>query len=263
MSPLEEQASMNTKRVVVTGGSDGIGFAITTAFAASGAAIFIVARDSNKLVAIQEKMQAKGTEVHVFATDLASSQGVRNASAAILGAWSEIDVLINNAGVGRFLPFDKTTEDMLELHLNLNVRAPFLLTQALFEALKARQGSIINISSYFARRMLPALPSSAYSLSKGAIESFTKELAFEAGPYGVRVNAIAPGTVRTPLMQSNLASMPEENRTKLMGMVKTIYPLGRLGVPEEIAGAAVFLASEQARWITGAILPVDGGLTTN
>jgi NAD(P)-dependent dehydrogenase (short-subunit alcohol dehydrogenase family) len=152
---------------------------------------------------------------------------------------------------------------MLDLHLNLNVRAPFLLTRALFDAIKARRGSIINISSFFARRMLPARPSSAYSLSKSAIESFTKELAFEAGPHGVRVNAIAPGTVRTPLMQTNLASMPEEDRAKQMGMVKTIYPLGRLGVPEEIAGAAVFLASDEARWITGAILPVDGGLTTN
>ncbi len=79
----------------------------------------------------------------------------------------------------------------------------------------------------------------------------------------MRVNAIAPGTVRTPLMQSNLASMPEQERTRLMGMVKTIYPLGRLGVPQDIAGAAVFLASDEARWITGAILPVDGGLTTN
>jgi NAD(P)-dependent dehydrogenase (short-subunit alcohol dehydrogenase family) len=143
-------------------------------------------------------------------------------------------------GVARFLPFDKTNEDMLDLHLRLNVRAPFLLIQALFEAIKIRQGSIINVSSYFARRMLPMRPSSAYSLSKGAIESFTKALAFEAGPYGVRVNAIAPGTVRTPLMQANLASMAEEERTKLLNMVKTIYPLGRLGVPEEIAGAAVF-----------------------
>ena len=190
-------------------------------------------------------MKGSGTEVHVVAADLASSQGVRDASAAILGTWSEIDALVNNAGVARFMPFDKTNEDALNLHLNLNVKAPFLLTQALFVALKARQGSVINVSSYFARRMLPARPSSAYSLSKGAIESFTKELAFEAGPHGVRVNAIAPGTVRTPLMLSNLASMPEQERTRLMGMVKTIYPLGRLGAPEDIAGAARFLASRR------------------
>lgn len=254
---------MAAKRVVVTGGSDGIGLAIATAFAATGAEIFIVARDSKKLATVQDKMKGSGTEVHVVAADLASSQGVRDASAAILGTWSEIDALVNNAGVARFMPFDKTNEDALNLHLNLNVKAPFLLTQALFEALKARQGSVINVSSYFARRMLPARPSSAYSLSKGAIELFTKELAFEAGPHGVRVNAIAPGTVRTPLMLSNLASMPEQERTRLMGMVKTIYPLGRLGAPEDIAGAAVFLASDQARWITGAILAVDGGLTTN
>jgi NAD(P)-dependent dehydrogenase (short-subunit alcohol dehydrogenase family) len=254
---------MTTKRVVVTGGSDGIGLAIATAFAESGAAIFIVARDAAKLAAVQAKIKANGPDVHFVAADLASSQGVRDASAAILEKWPQIDVLVNNAGIARFSSFDKTSEDALDLHLNLNVRAPFLLTQALFEAIKARQGSIINVSSFFARRMLPARPSSAYSLSKGAIESFTKELACEAGPHGVRVNAIAPGTVRTPLMQSNVASMPDEERTKLMGMVKTIYPLGRLGVPEDIAGAAVFLASEHARWITGAILPIDGGLTTN
>ncbi len=254
---------MAGKRVVVTGGSDGIGLAIATAFVASGAAIFIVARDRNKLAAVQGKMKGSGIEVHAVAVDLASSQGVRDASAAILETWSEIDTLVNNAGIARFMPFDKTDEDALDLHLNLNVRAPFLLTQALFGAIKARQGSIINVSSYFARRMLSARPSSAYSLSKGAIESFTKELAFEAGPHGVRVNAIAPGTVRTPLMLSNLASMPEQQRARLMEMVKTIYPLGRLGNPEDIAGAAVFLASDQARWITGAILPVDGGLTTN
>ena len=208
---------MSAKRVVVTGGSDGIGLAIAVAFAAVGSAVFLVARDLKKLAAVQQKMQANGSEVHVAAADLGSSEGVRNASGAILKIWSEVDILVNNVGVGRFLPFDKMTEDMLDLHLNLNVRAPFLLTQALFDAIKARQGSIINISSYFARRMLPMRPSSAYSLSKGAIKSFTKALAFEAGPYGVRVNAVAPGTVRTPLMQANLASMPEEDRVKLMG----------------------------------------------
>jgi len=126
---------MSAKRIVITGGSDGIGLAIGAAFAASGSALFIVARDSKKLRSVQEKMQANGNEVEVVAADLSDLQGVRKASEAILGTWSELDVLINNAGIGRFVPFDKTTEDVLDLHLNLNVRAPFLLTQALFNAI--------------------------------------------------------------------------------------------------------------------------------
>lgn len=131
---------MSTKRVVVTGGSDGIGLAITEAFASSGAAIFVVARDSDKLAALQQKMKASGTEVHVTAVDLGSTKGVREATEAILGTWSEVDLLINNAGIGRFMPFEKTNEELLDLHLSLNVKTPFLLTQALFEAIACTPG---------------------------------------------------------------------------------------------------------------------------
>jgi len=251
------------KRVVITGGSDGIGLAIAVAFAATGAETIIIARNSEKLALAEERIRDVGGLAKTIAADLGTDAGIEQASNAVLAIWPEVDVLVNNAGIARFESVENTDAALLDLHLNLKIRAPFLLTRALFEALKARHGSVINISSFFARRMFPARPSSAYSASKGAIESFTKELAYEAGPAGIRVNAIAPGTVRTPLMEGNLGSMPEDARARLIGMVKTVYPLGRLGVPEEIAGAAVFLASEQARWITGAILPVDGGLTTN
>jgi NAD(P)-dependent dehydrogenase (short-subunit alcohol dehydrogenase family) len=111
--------------------------------------------------------------------------------------------------------------------------------------------------------MLPGRPSTAYSLSKGAIDAFTKSLAYEAGPRGVRVNAIAPGTVNTALVQAVIARLTEEGKAKFSEMVKTIYPLGRIGEPDDVSGAAVFLASDEARWITGTILAVDGGLTTN
>lgn len=111
--------------------------------------------------------------------------------------------------------------------------------------------------------MLPGRQSTAYSLTKGAVNSFTKSLAHEVGSMGIRVNAIAPGTVNTPLVESNIEKLSENGKAKFYDMIETIYPLGRIGEPSDISGAAVFLASDQARWITGSILAVDGGLTTN
>jgi NAD(P)-dependent dehydrogenase (short-subunit alcohol dehydrogenase family) len=122
---------------------------------------------------------------------------------------------------------------------------------------------VINISSYFARRMLPDRPSTAYSLTKGALESFTKALAFELGPRGVRVNAIAPGSVATPQLEENLQRLDEYAKDRFKAMIQSIYPLQTIGEPDDVANMAVFLASEKAKWITGGIFPVDGGLTTN
>jgi NAD(P)-dependent dehydrogenase (short-subunit alcohol dehydrogenase family) len=248
------------KRIVVTGGSEGIGLAIVEAFASHGASVLIVARSAAKIDAVRTRLAG---DIHAVAADLSTAEGLRAAGDRISSLWGEIDVLVNNAGLARFEPFEISAEPTLDLHLNLNVRAPFLLTQALFGALKARKGCVIIVSSFFARRMLPARPSTAYSLSKGALESFTKALAFEAGPHGVRVNAVAPGAVRNALMAANFQAMPEAERARMQSMVETIYPLGRIGTPDEVAGVVRFLASEEARWITGAIVPVDGGLTTS
>jgi NAD(P)-dependent dehydrogenase (short-subunit alcohol dehydrogenase family) len=223
----------------------------------------LVARDAEKLKAATAALAPWPVEVHVVSADLADPGDVTRAAQVILDRWPALDILVNNAGTARFLPFVETDEAALDLHLNLNVKAPYLLTRQLFGALAARQGTVINISSYFAHRMLPGRPSTAYSLSKGAIDAFTKALALEAGPQGVRVNAIAPGTVNTPLVQAFRARMDAEAQTQYAAMVKPIYPLGRIGEPDDVAGAAVFLASDHARWMTGAIMAVDGGLTTN
>jgi NAD(P)-dependent dehydrogenase (short-subunit alcohol dehydrogenase family) len=111
--------------------------------------------------------------------------------------------------------------------------------------------------------MLPDRPSTAYSLTKGAIESFTKALAYELGPNGVRVNAIAPGTITTPQVERNYNQLNDEAKNRFDTMIQTIYPLQTIGEPNDIASISVFLASNQAKWITGGIFPVDGGLTTN
>lgn len=183
-------------------------------------------------------------------------------SKQILSEWNSIDILVNNVGTARFSPFSGVTESEYDLQLNLNVKAPYLLTQKLLPALKKAKGNVINISSYFAQKMLPGRPSSVYSLTKGAINSLTKALAYELGPEGVRVNAIAPGTVNTPLVRNTTDRLSEEQKTKFRESIKTIYPLGRIGEPEDLGGIAVYLASDEARWVTGSIFNIDGGLTT-
>ncbi len=254
---------LSGKRAVITGGSDGIGLGIAEAFAQNGASVLLVARDEGKLRESAAALSSFGVEVRVLSADLSDPVAVKNTAQNILSIWPELDVLVNNAGIARFTPFAETVEADLDLHLNLNIKAPYILTQQLFGSLATRKGVVINISSYFSHRMLPGRPSTVYSLTKGAIDAFTKALAYESGPQGVRVNAIAPGTVNTPLVQANIDRLTEEGKAKFSEMIKTVYPLGRIGEPNDVSGAAVFLASEQARWITGSILAVDGGLTTN
>lgn len=248
------------KTVVVTGGSDGIGLAIAAAFGQCGARVVVAARDRAKLdraVAV-----IPGPAVGIVA-DLAHSDGALGLARETLDLTGGVDVLVNNAGMARFTPFATVGGDELEAHLTLNLKSPFLLAQALLPALVASQGSICNISSYFADRMLPGRPSTVYSMTKGGLDSLTKALAFELGPLGVRVNAIAPGTVESALVRGNLDRLDPVAREKFLESVRTIYPLGRIGQPAEIAPMAVFLASPGAAWITGAVFPVDGGLTTN
>jgi|SRR5208283_3921218 len=254
---------LSNRRAVITGASDGIGFAIAQAFVQNGASVMLLARDEQKLKEAIYAISDEPMEVKKISADLSNIEAVRNASDAVLAVWPEIDILVNNAGIARFLPFDETDEAVLSQHINLNVRAPYFFTQWLLPALEKRKGVIINISSYFSHKMLPGRPSTAYSISKGAIDAFTKSLAYELGHRGVRVNAIAPGTVDTSLVRENIQKLTEVGRKQFAEMVKVIYPLGRIGKPDDIAGAAVFLASDSARWITGAILAVDGGLTTN
>ena len=174
-----------------------------------------------------------------------------------------VDVLINNAGLGKFVPFDQVESSLYDMHFNLNVKAPYFLTQKLLPALVESKGNVINISSYFAHRMLPNRATTVYSATKGALNSFTKALAFEVGHLGVRVNAIAPGSISTAQFNRNLQALTREKQAAFETMVKEIYPLQHIGTPQDIAQAAVFLASDNASWITGTILAVDGGLTTN
>ncbi|KMY67574.1 short-chain dehydrogenase [Desulfocarbo indianensis] len=255
--------ALQGKAALITGGSDGIGLAIAEAFARQGADLVIIGRDRDKLERRKEELLQHGKRVCAAAADLSQNGFIPSVRQAAREAGLKISVLVNNAGIARFTPFADMDEAGLDYHLNLNLKAPYWLTRAFLDDLIALQGNVINISSYFAERMLPDRPSTAYSLSKGALNSFTRALAFELGAQKIRVNAIAPGTVDTPQVAANLGRLSRPAQARFQAMVRSIYPLQRLGSPQEVANLAVFLASDQAAWITGGIFPVDGGLTTN
>ena len=256
--------NLNNKNAVITGGSDGIGLGIAKAFAREGANLLLIGKDPEKLQrAQQELLNEFGVQVNTLSADLSKTETVTEVVKDIEQLLPTVDILVNNAGLGKFVPFEQVDNTLYDAHFNLNVKAPYFLTQGLLPALVKSKGNVINISSYFAHRMLPNRATTVYSATKGALNSFTKALAFEVGQLGVRVNAIAPGSISTPQFNRNLQALTPEKQTAFETMVKEIYPLQHIGTPEDIAKACVFLASDNASWITGTVLAVDGGLTTN
>ncbi|BDB29414.1 SDR family oxidoreductase (plasmid) [Cupriavidus sp. P-10] len=251
------------KLALVTGGSDGIGLAIAAAYAAEGASLILVARDETKLERASRHVSEFGAEVQIYAADLAQASMrddlVRKLSVANCGRL--IDVLVNNAGVSIFTPFGNITEREFDAQVNLNVAAPLFLTQSLLPMMRASGGSVINISSYFADKLLWNRPSSVYSLTKGALNSLTRAMAFELAPSGIRVNAIAPGTVDTALRRNTIQNLLAKQRAEIAESISRLYPSGRIGKVDDLTGIAVYLASDESAWTTGAIMKVDGGLS--
>jgi short-chain dehydrogenase/reductase SDR len=256
--------NLNNKNAVITGGSEGIGLGIARAFAREGANLLLIGKDPEKLQrAQQELLNEFGVQVHTLSADLSKTETVTEVVKDIERLLSTVDILVNNAGLAKFVPFEQVDDALYDAHFNLNIKAPYFLTQSLLPALVKSKGNVINISSYSVHRMLPNRAATVYSATKGALDSFTKALAFEVGHLGVRVNAIAPGNISTPQFNRNLQALTPEKQAAFETMVKEIYPLQHIGTPEDIAKACVFLASDDASWITGTVLAVDGGLTTN
>jgi len=247
---------LHGKRALVTGGSDGIGFAIAEAFLREGAHVMIVGRDADRLRSARKTL---GGEVEPIQADLGGTAGI-DAVIDHVRASGPLDILVNNAGMAVLVPFEDVSPEQYERSFALNVTAVFFLTQRLLPHLRAG-ASVINISSYFAGKMIPKRPSSVYSLSKGALNSLTKSLAFELGPRGIRVNAIAPGTIDTTMRRRSIEKLPAAAQAALQAYVESSYPLGRIGRPEDVAGMAVHLAGDEAAWTSGGIFAVDGGYT--
>jgi len=182
---------------------------------------------------------------------------LREAAGAIERRFGKLDVLVNAAGIIRQSALESMSVDDLRAVLAANLEGTILATQAMLPLLKAARGSVLNFSSGLVRRPLPGV--AVYAAAKAGVEGFTRAMALEAGPAGVRVNCLAPSLVRSEIWTS--AGMPAERYERMLAERASEYPLGRVGEPQDIANLVSFLVSPQAEWITGAVIPIDGGST--
>lgn len=241
------------KTAVVTGASKGIGAAIAKAIGAAGATV-VVNYSSSKADGekVAKEIEALGGKAIAVQANLSKHEDVERLFAESKKAFSRIDILINNAGIYEFSPLEKITEEHFHKQFNLNVLGLLLASQAVASQFDGSGGSIINISSVASTLGVPE--SAVYSGTKGAVDAITRALGAELGPRGIRVNAIRPGMVETEGTRS--AGIAESDMRK---MVETQTPLRRIGQPQDIAGVAVFLASDDSAWITGETFVVSGG----
>jgi NAD(P)-dependent dehydrogenase (short-subunit alcohol dehydrogenase family) len=251
--PRTPSFSLQGKRALVTGASSGIGLACAVALAEHGADVTLAARSGDKLRQIVDDMAAKNWSASALELDVsdvaATAKAVANAG--------PFDVLVNSAGLARHAPALETTEADFDAVQALNIKGAYFLTKAVADGLvkAGRGGSLINISSQMAK--VGGIDRAVYSATKHAVEGFTKSMAIEWGPKGIRVNTICPTFIVTPLTKQTF------ERPERKAWVEEKIKLCRIGEVEDIMGAAVFLASEASALITGSALMIDGGWTAD
>ena len=246
-------AKLNGKVAVVSGASKGIGAAIAEQLASEGASVVVNYSSSpDHANTVVSKIKAAGGKAKAVRADVSKPGEAKELIDSTVAEYGKIDILVNNAGVYEFLPLPQVSEAHYNRIFDINVKGLLFATQAAVNAFGDRVGTIINISSVASLGATPA--SSVYSATKAAVDSFTRTLAAELGPKKILVNSVLPGPVETEGTQS----MAEWERVQNLFVPQT--PLGRVGRPKEIANVVSFLASDDASWITGQVIPVSGGL---
>jgi 3-oxoacyl-[acyl-carrier protein] reductase len=247
-------SSLREKVALVTGSSRGIGAAIAKLFAREGAKVAVHGRDAAALSTVRDEIESAGGRAITVAADVTRFAEIEAMRARIEAELGPVDILVANAG-GSYSPpgpIEETTEDGWRKSVDGNLTATFLTIKSILPGMKQRRaGTIVTMSSAAGRRANPRSPI-AYAAAKAGIEILSQDVAVQAGPFGVRVNCIAPETILT---ERNLERIPEAQRIQLAD----VHPLKRLGTPEDVARAALFLASDSATWITGVVLDVAGG----
>jgi NAD(P)-dependent dehydrogenase (short-subunit alcohol dehydrogenase family) len=243
------------KVAFVTGATSGIGQACAIAFANAGAKVASVGRKTEALSDLEKKIREAGAEVLTIQADLSEAQEAERAVKRALEVFGGIDILVNAAGHLSSGTIENTALEAWDDMMDVNVRAVFQLMQKALPSLIERRGNIVNVSSVTGLRAFPGVL--AYCVSKAALDQLTRCASLELASKGVRVNAVNPGVVVTQIHKRG--GMNDDAYAAFLEHSKTTHPLGRTGRPEEVADLILFLASDQASWITGATYSIDGG----
>ena len=247
---------LNGKVTIITGASGGIGKSVAQKILGEGSKVVLVSRNKNKLKKTVEELDKNDNLIYV-AADVSHESEVLSVIEQTLTAFDKIDNLINCAAIiNDPTPFHLMTEDQWTNLMNVNIKGTFQPIKAVIPLMiEQKSGNIINISSLLGIRAIPKVPFSVYGVTKAGIIMLTKSIAVEYGQYNIRCNCIAPSTIRSPMMEPYLQ---DENAKR---MLEGSFPLKRIGDPEDVANAILFLASDDSKWITGTVMTLDGGIS--
>ena len=246
---------LKNKVVMVTGSRRGMGRAHALAFAKAGAKVAVCDISLKECVEVAKEAEKNGGEAIALKCDVTSKKEGDNVVKAAVDKWGRLDILVNNAGIAQFFPFLEITEEDWDRTINVNLKGYYLCAQAAAKQMaKQKSGAIVNIASVAMGQVGIGFPSIAhYCASKGGIVAMTEALAVELAPYNIRVNAVAPGMIETPMIDP--IKQDKTSMERLMARV----PMGRVGQPEEVSNLVLFLSSGAASYITGSTVVIDGG----
>ena len=244
------------KVAIVTGAGGGVGKAISKRLSSEGCKVIMLGRNRTKLQKAASEIGNKKNTMTVIA-DITKEAEVLSAIDQTINSFDKIDILVNNAGIlNDPMPFHEMTEDQWDDLVKTNLFGTFRMTQAVIPVMmKNGGGSIVNISSVLGIRAIPRVPLSVYAVTKAGVIMFTRSIAVEYGQYKIRCNCIAPSTIRSSIIEPYLQ---DEEAKKVL---ESTFPLRVIGEPDDIAGAAAYLCSDDSKWVTGTIMMVDGGLS--
>jgi 3-oxoacyl-[acyl-carrier protein] reductase len=248
--------SLKGKVAIVSGAGTGVGKATTKRLFLEGAKVVLIGRDRSRLTKVISDLNGKKNLLAVKA-DITKEADVINVIEETVSAFDTVDILVNNAGIlNDPTPFHKMTDEQWMSLINTNIIGTFRTTKAVLPIMmEKRRGSIVNISSLQGIRSILNVPFSVYGVTKAGVIMFTRTIAVEYGEYGIRCNCVAPSTIRSPMIEPYL----QDKQAKKT--LESSFPLRRIGDPEDISGAVSYLCSDDAKWITGTVLTVDGGMS--
>jgi 3-oxoacyl-[acyl-carrier protein] reductase len=248
--------SLKGKVAIVSGAGTGVGKATTKRLFLEGSKVVLIGRDRSRLTKVISELNGKKNLLAVKA-DITKEADVINVIEETVSAFDTVDILVNNAGIlNDPTPFHKMTDEQWMSLINTNLIGTFRTTKAVLPIMmEKKRGSIVNISSLQGIRSILNVPFSVYGVTKAGVIMFTRTIAVEYGEYGIRCNCVAPSTIRSPMIEPYL----QDKQAKKT--LESTFPLRRIGDPEDISGAVSYLCSDDAKWITGTVLTVDGGMS--